>query len=59
MEIFLICLVLFLLIVAIMSIGLLKGRSVRGTCGGAGYVCSMCGEVSVLPQKKKVDITDL
>jgi len=55
METFLICLVFLLAIMAIMAIGLLKGRSVKGTCGGADYVCSICGEVSVIPQKKKVD----
>jgi len=59
MEIYLICLVLFLVITAIMAIGLIGGRSVKGTCGGADYVCSICGEVSVIPQKKKVDIADL
>jgi len=42
-----------------MAIGLIGGRSVKGTCGGADYVCSICGEVSVIPQKKKVDIADL
>ena len=44
MEIFLICLVFFLVITAIMSIGLLKGRRVKGSCGGVSGVCSVCGK---------------
>ena len=44
MEIFLICLVFFLVITAIMAIGLLKGRRVSGSCGGASGVCSVCGK---------------
>ena len=27
-----------------MSIGLLKGRRVSGSCGGASGVCSVCGK---------------
>ena len=27
-----------------MSIGLLKGRRVKGSCGGATGVCSVCGK---------------
>jgi hypothetical protein len=56
MEIFLICLVFFLIIVAAMSIGLLRGRRVSGSCGGATGVCSVCGKDSVedrLAQMKK------
>ena len=44
MEIFLICLVFFLVITAIMAIGLLRGRRVSGSCGGASGVCSVCGK---------------
>ena len=56
METFLICLVILLLIVAAMSIGLLKGRRVKGSCGGASGVCSVCGKDSAndrLTQMKK------
>jgi len=56
MEIFLICLVFFLIIVAAMSIGLLRGRRVSGSCGGATGVCSVCGKDSAedrLAQMKK------
>jgi|TARA_B110000285_G_scaffold84590_1_gene97066 hypothetical protein len=42
MEIFLICLVFFLVITAIMSIGLLTHRRVRGSCGGVGNECPAC-----------------
>jgi hypothetical protein len=44
MEIFLLCLVFLLVIMAGMSIGLLRGRRVKGSCGGATGVCSVCGE---------------
>ena len=44
MEIFLICLVFFLIITAMMSIGLLKGLRVKGSCGGVSGVCSVCGK---------------
>ena len=44
MEMFLICLVFFLVITAIMAIGLLRGRRVSGSCGGASGVCSVCGK---------------
>tara|TARA_R110001592_G_scaffold50736_4_gene156742 strand:- start:122 stop:409 length:288 start_codon:yes stop_codon:yes gene_type:complete len=44
LEIFGLCLVLFLAITAIMAIGLLRGRRVKGSCGGATGVCSVCGE---------------
>ena len=44
METFIICLVFLLVIIALMSIGLLKGRRVKGSCGGATGVCSVCGE---------------
>ena len=43
---FLICLVFFLVITAIMAIGLLRGRRVSGSCGGASGVCSVCGKDS-------------
>ena len=46
MEMFLICLVFFLVITAIMAIGLLRGRRVSGSCGGATGVCSVCGKDS-------------
>ena len=44
METFIICLVFLLAIMAGMSIGLLKGRRVSGSCGGATGVCSVCGK---------------
>ena len=44
METFLICLVILLCIVTAMSIGLLRGRRVKGSCGGATGVCSVCGK---------------
>lgn len=44
METFLICLVILLFIVAAMSIGLLRGQRVKGSCGGATGVCSVCGK---------------
>ena len=56
MEIFLICLVFFLVITAIMAIGLLRGRRVSGSCGGASGVCSVCGKDNAkdrLAQMKK------
>ena len=43
-ETFILCLVLLLAIMAGMSINLLKGRRVKGSCGGATGVCSVCGE---------------
>ena len=43
METFIICLVFLLVIMAGMSIGLLRGRRVKGSCGGATGVCSVCG----------------
>ena len=56
METFLICLVILLCIVAAMSIGLLKGRRVKGSCGGVSGECSVCGKDSAndqLTQMKK------
>ena len=44
LEVFGLCLVFFLVITAIMAIGLLKGRRVSGSCGGATGVCSVCGK---------------
>ena len=44
MEIYVICLVLFLLIMAGISIGLLRGRRVKGSCGGVSGECSVCGK---------------
>ena len=44
MGTFIICLVILLFIVAAMSIGLLRGRRVSGSCGGATGVCSVCGK---------------
>jgi hypothetical protein len=44
METFIICLVFLLVIIALMSIGLLRGRRVSGSCGGATGVCSVCGK---------------
>ncbi len=56
METFLICLVILLFIVAGMSIGLLKGRRVKGSCGGVSGECSVCGKDNAkdrLTQMKK------
>ena len=56
METFIICLVFLLVIMAGMSIGLLKGRRVKGSCGGATGVCSVCGKDNAndrLTQMKK------
>ncbi len=44
LEVFGLCLVFFLVITAIMAIGLLRGRRVSGSCGGATGVCSVCGK---------------
>jgi len=46
METFLICLVILSITILAMSIGLLKGRRVKGSCGGASGVCSVCGKDS-------------
>ena len=43
-ETFVLCLVILLCIVAAMSIGLLRGLRVKGSCGGATGVCSVCGK---------------
>jgi len=51
-ETFILCLVFLLVIMAAMSIGLLKGRRVKGSCGGATGVCSVCGEDNA---KEKID----
>ena len=48
--------VILLCIVAAMSIGLLKGRRVKGSCGGVSGECSVCGKDSAndrLTQMKK------
>ena len=42
-EVFGLCLVIFLLITALMAIGLLSGRRVKGSCGGVTGECSVCG----------------
>ena len=44
LEVFGLCLVLFLACTAIMAIGLLRGRRVSGSCGGASGECSVCGK---------------
>lgn len=45
METFLICLVILLVTVAGMSIGLLRGRRVKGSCGGvSGESCACLKE---------------
>ena len=46
LEVFGLCLVFFLVITAIMAIGLLRGRRVSGSCGGATGVWSVYGKVS-------------
>ena len=46
METFLICLVILSITILAMSIGLLRGRRVSGSCGGASGVCSVCGKDS-------------
>jgi hypothetical protein len=43
-ETFILCLVLLLAIMAAMSIGLLKGRRVKGSCGGVTGECYVCGK---------------
>ena len=56
LEVFALCLVFFLVITAIMAIGLLRGRRVSGSCGGASGVCSVCGKDNAkdrLQQMKK------
>ena len=56
METFIICLVFLLVIIALMSIGLLRGRRVSGSCGGATGGCSVCGKDNAndrLTQMKK------
>ena len=56
LEVFALCLVIFLVITAIMAIGLLRGRRVSGSCGGASGVCSVCGKDNAkdrLTQMKK------
>jgi hypothetical protein len=50
MEEFLLCSVFLLVIMLAMSIGLLRGRSVKGSCGGVDNVCAVCGNDPV--QKK-------
>ena len=52
MEIYVICLVLFMLIMGGMSIGLLRGRRVKGSCGGVSGECSVCGKENA--EKKTV-----
>tara|TARA_B100001057_G_scaffold340989_1_gene341811 strand:+ start:5547 stop:5729 length:183 start_codon:yes stop_codon:yes gene_type:complete len=47
LEVLGLCLVLFLAITAIMSIGLLKGRRVKGSCGGVTGVCTVCENENV------------
>lgn len=44
LEVFGLCMVTFLLITALMAIGLLKGRRVKGSCGGVTGECSVCGK---------------
>jgi len=44
METFLLCLVILSITILAMSIGLLKGRRVSGSCGGASGECSVCGK---------------
>ena len=44
METFLICLVILLVTVAGMSIGLLKGRRVKGSCGGVSGESCACSK---------------
>ena len=46
-ETFILCLVLLLVIMAAMSIGLLTGRRVKGSCGGVTGECSVCGNKNV------------
>ena len=46
METFLLCLVILLVIVAAMSIGLLKGRRVKGSCGGVTGESCACSKES-------------
>lgn len=46
LETFVLCLGILLITVLVMSIGLLRGRRVSGSCGGASGVCSVCGKDS-------------
>jgi len=54
METFVLCLVILLVIVAAMSIGLLRGRRVSGSCGGVSGECSVCGKDSADDQLKQM-----
>ena len=44
METFLLCLVILLITVLAMSIGLLKGRRVKGSCGGVSGESCACSK---------------
>lgn len=46
--------VFFLVITAIMAIGLLRGRRVKGSCGGVSSECSVCGKDSADNQLKQM-----
>ena len=46
LETFVLCLGILLITVLVMSIGLLRGLRVSGSCGGASGVCSVCGKNS-------------
>ena len=50
MEIYVLCLVLFLVMVLGLSIGLLRGRRVKGSCGGVTGESCACSKESANDQ---------
>ena len=50
MEIFILCLVLFLVMVLGLSLGLLRGRRVKGSCGGVTGESCACSKESANDQ---------
>ena len=57
METFLLCLVFLLVTVAVMSIGLLKGIRVKGSCGGVTGECTVCGKNNAGKGRNKINGT--
>ncbi len=57
METFLLCLVFLLVTVAAMSIGLLKGLRVKGSCGGVTGECTVCGKNNAKKEGIKINGT--
>ena len=54
METFLICLVILLVTVAGMSIGLLRGRRVKGSCGGVSGESCACSKENANAQLEQM-----